>query len=260
MKLLDPFELSYNYVAPVLSDEGYPLVLKLSFPGNECVQEIETLKFYSGIGMCKLIASIPEMGALLIERLHPGKSLETGIGEKASIEIFCGVIKEMMGVLRRPPPSFPDLSALVIDFQKLKENADLLAEAIPSILIEKAELLFHNMLATQKIVYLLHGDLHQRNILSSGIGWKAIDPKGVIGEAEYELIPFLTNCITGDVDSTIERRIELVKKELHVDIERVYTWGFCRSVLAAWWNVEDNVGLSQADLDAISTFSKKILY
>jgi streptomycin 6-kinase len=166
----------------------------------------------------------------------------------------------MMGVLRRPPPSFPDLSALVIDFQKLKENADLLAEAIPSILIEKAELLFHNMLATQKIVYLLHGDLHQRNILSSGIGWKAIDPKGVIGEAEYELIPFLTNCITGDVDSTIERRIELVKKELHVDIERVYTWGFCRSVLAAWWNVEDNVGLSQADLDAISTFSKKILY
>lgn len=41
--------------------------------------------------------------------------------------------------------------------------------------------------ASQDETTLLHGDLHHYNVLSDvRRGWLAIDPKGVIGEVEYE--------------------------------------------------------------------------
>lgn len=46
-----------------------------------------------------------------------------------------------------------------------------------------------------KETFLLHGDLYPDNILSSQRGWLVIDPKGVIGEREFELAAFLRNPI-----------------------------------------------------------------
>lgn len=41
---------------------------------------------------------------------------------------------------------------------------------------------------------LLHGDLHHYNILSSARNsWLAIDPKGGIGEREYEICALMRN-------------------------------------------------------------------
>lgn len=40
---------------------------------------------------------------------------------------------------------------------------------------------------------LLHGDLHQFNILAAGKEWLAIDPKGLIGERECEIGPLILN-------------------------------------------------------------------
>jgi streptomycin 6-kinase len=34
---------------------------------------------------------------------------------------------------------------------------------------------------------LLHGDLHQENILSNGNDWVVIDPKGVVGDPIHEI-------------------------------------------------------------------------
>jgi len=42
---------------------------------------------------------------------------------------------------------------------------------------------------------VLHGDLHHFNILSSGDRWLAIDPKGIIGEPEFEPAAYLENKI-----------------------------------------------------------------
>ena len=38
---------------------------------------------------------------------------------------------------------------------------------------------------------LVHGDLHHHNLLSSGSGYVAIDPKPMLGEPEYDIAPFL---------------------------------------------------------------------
>jgi len=115
------------------------------------------------------------------------------------------------------------------------------------------------LISSQKEVYLLHGDLHHGNILHSGTGWKLIDPKGVVGEMEYELIPFLMNHLPKhEAGEIIDNRILLLFNELDIDIERIYGWGLCHSLLAAWWNIEDNLGLSSQDLDILQHFNRKI--
>jgi streptomycin 6-kinase len=54
-------------------------------------------------------------------------------------------------------------------------------------LVELAEALFAELLASTQQEMLLHGDLHHTNILTAGRQpWLAIDPKGVIGEPAYE--------------------------------------------------------------------------
>ena len=65
---------------------------------------------------------------------------------------------------------------------------------IPEYLFKSAESAYKAIESDPHQQRLLHGDLHQENILSAPNGqWKAIDPKGIIAETGYELIPFLIN-------------------------------------------------------------------
>lgn len=76
---------------------------------------------------------------------------------------------------------------------------------------------------------------------------------------EYELIPFLMNHLPKHgAHEIIDGRILLFSKELDIDIDRTYAWGLCHSLLSAWWNIEDNLGLSDHDLDILQLFNEKI--
>ena len=60
--------------------------------------------------------------------------------------------------------------------------------------VERAQRLYVGLCASQTSTRLLHGDLHHYNILRDGDrGWVAIDPKGVVGEVEYEIGAALRN-------------------------------------------------------------------
>jgi streptomycin 6-kinase len=91
---------------------------------------------------------------------------------------------------------------------------------------------------------LLHGDLHHHNVLSSGRGWLAIDPKGVIGPAGYEVGPFLVNptpefARRPDLPTLMERRVEILAEHLGLEQRAVRGWGLVYAVLSAWWTIED---------------------
>jgi streptomycin 6-kinase len=94
---------------------------------------------------------------------------------------------------------------------------------------------------------LLHGDLHHYNVLrDSQRGWLAIDPKGVIGEIEYELGAGLRNpCERPEVftrPAVIERRVKQFAGKLPINQHRALAWAFSEAVLAAIWCVEDGSG------------------
>jgi len=60
-------------------------------------------------------------------------------------------------------------------------------------MFDKAENIFKEFPKEKKEQVLLHGDLHSDNILSSQRGWLVIDPKGIVGEREFELGAYLRN-------------------------------------------------------------------
>ena len=98
------------------------------------------------------------------------------------------------------------------------------------------------MCATQRDPALLHGDLHHYNVLSDRArGWCAIDPKGVVGELEYELGAALRNPIDrpdlfAKLD-VVERRLDQFGLVLGIDTSRARGWCFAQAVLSAIWQL-----------------------
>lgn len=91
---------------------------------------------------------------------------------------------------------------------------------------------------------LLHGDLQHYNVLfDNARGWVAIDPKGVVGELEYEIGAILRNPVEQPEifadPSVIKGRLETLTSHLHLDYSRALRWSFAQAVLSAIWSVED---------------------
>lgn len=154
--------------------------------------------------------------------------------------VAAGVMKKMRTPAPRPSP-FPTTADWAKGLASLRHHFNGGTGPIPENLVVKAESLYPWLNETVKNPQLLHGDLHHDNILAGRKGtWLAIDPKGVIGEMEYEVISFLMNHLPeADPIAAIRRRVDLFVKELHLQRERVLAWAFCHTILSAWWYVED---------------------
>ena len=116
---------------------------------------------------------------------------------------------------------------------------------LPAPLVEQAEALFAELIASQAEPVLLHGDLHHFNILAARRQpWLAIDPKGVVGEPAYETGALLRNpaeMLAGPHPGRIlARRVDQLCEELDLDRERVRGWGVAQAVLSAYWSWEDH--------------------
>jgi len=226
-----------------------PVVLKvIRHPGDEwgCGA---VMAAFDGRGMARVYECIE--GAALLERLNPGTSLASialdGRDEEAT-EILADVIDRMS----RPSessdePSREALKAFVSaqdwgkGFQRYLASGD---RQIPASLVEQARQLYFDLCSSQRGVRLLHGDLQHYNILfDSDRGWLAIDPKGVMGEVEYEIGAGLRNPVEKPElfasPEAVERRLRCFEAKLKLNSDRALAWGFAQAVLSAIWSVED---------------------
>jgi streptomycin 6-kinase len=102
------------------------------------------------------------------------------------------------------------------------------------------------LLVTSAPTVLLHGDLHQDNILQDGDEWLVIDPKGVIGEDAYEVGAFIRNPIEMLISSEkvldmLRYRVKYFSDELFIPSQRIKDWSFVQAVLAWAWALEDGL-------------------
>ena len=114
---------------------------------------------------------------------------------------------------------------------------------MPTSLVEKAEALFEELFQSMGDPLVLHGDLHHYNILSAQREpWLAIDPKGVVGEAEYEVGAFMRNRLSHqpNPEEILKRRIDIFADILGFDKERMVGWGMAQAVLSLAWSIEDH--------------------
>jgi streptomycin 6-kinase len=243
-----PYPLSYTYVAPVTRANGGPAVLKLGVPGTyELATAAEALRLAAGDGMAALLDADLEAGALLLERVEPGGPLAALAAEDD--EAATAVLLDVMRRIHRPVPEpdrFSTVAAWGMAFTELRERHAGGTGPLPPALVDRAERIYAELVASSAPAVLLHGDLHHDNVLrSSRAGWLAVDPKGLLGEPAFEVGAMLHNPWPDllrwpDPGRLLVRRVHQLAEGLDVDPERVRAWGFAFAVLAAVWFDEDD--------------------
>lgn len=226
-------DLSYNWVGFALRGSE-PVVLKLGVATDELEEEGRALAAFAGEAGVRLLDSRP--GALLLERLQPGVSLWQLWDESCDSE-HTEIAARLMLELRRPAEaSFPTFAYWCRAFRSYLERFPT-AGPIPREWVKEADGLWPTFTDSA----LLHGDLHHGNILQSGSGWKAIDPKGVAGDPAFEVGTLLRNPCdrilqVTDLRRLLLGRLEIFGRVLEMDVRRLAEASFCVCVLSACWS------------------------
>ncbi|PEJ54544.1 hydrogenase expression protein HypB [Bacillus sp. AFS002410] len=257
MKILSPFALSYNFVAPIIIEGNKNAVIKLAVPNEEFNDEIEALYEFKDADFVKVIDYDLKEGILILERLLPGNTLASIENEELEMQI---AVKVMKNLWKKPSTSskLPTIFNREKSFSRIVEKFPNGLGPISKELLLEAFSTFKEMYRSQSTQYLLHGDLHHYNLLNAGEdSWKVIDPKGLIGEREYDLIQFLLNNLEGkDISTTLEKRIELLVSELNLNKERLLHWGYSHAVLSTCWSLEDEGTYNENFFNAINIFKQ----
>lgn len=252
IQALEPFLLSVNYVAPAVTSDGRPVVLKLGVPRPDLTRECDALRFYNGRGMVRLLREEIEQGAMLLERLQPGRMLidVQAVDDDRATMIAAGLLADVWQPL---PPGHPFQTAAdwVADFQELRARHNGSTGPLPERRVERAEGLFRELQASAGPAVLLHGDFHHYNILSDGDGWRVIDPLAVVGDPGFEIGAFLLNPWEAlpngaELHRLLHRRLDLFGERLGLDRQALQAWSEIRVMVSAWWSVEDSEDPSHA--------------
>lgn len=246
LRCFSPFPLSYNYVVPAKRNSKEDVVLKISFPQNhEFELEVKALKFFDGIGAIKVLQEDMKKGVVLLERAQPGLRIRDISADEEQISIVCEILRK----LHRPIPKifptiFPTLSDWADVFKRYRIKFPNNSGPIPSLMSDRAEEIFLQFPKEKKEHVLLHGDLHNDNVLFSKRGWLIIDPKGVIGEKEFELAVFLRNPYEDLPKNSNYKKIEterIIKfsERLGFDKRRILDWIFASAIISLLWFLED---------------------
>ena len=239
LDVAESFETETSVISLVRRD-GQNLLLKLVKQECDEWNAGDVLSAFEGNGVVRVYEHAA--GAMLLERLQPGTSLVNmafdGRDEEAT-DIVADVIEQMAA--RDVPDGCKTNALWARGFERYLTTDD---ERIPKQLVESAQEVFSDLGTSQSRPRLLHGDLHHYNILfDSNRGWLAIDPKGVIGELEYEIGAVLRNPQERPdlflPRPVIERRIRQLTDRLNLSYERTLAWGFAQAVLSAIWEIED---------------------
>jgi streptomycin 6-kinase len=216
------------------------VVLKvIKNPGDEW-RSGEILEAFDGKGVVRVYEHAE--GALLLERLNPGRPLAimalNGADDEATEVLAEGIRRMSPHPPRRAVPTAADWGR---GFVRYAASGDA---QIPPALCSTARRVYSELCSSQGSVRLLHGDLHHYNMLfDDKRGWLAIDPKGVVAELEYEVGAVLRNPYERPAlfvePSIIRKRVDHFTRVLDLDSRRILSWAFAQAVLSAIWSVED---------------------
>ena len=223
---------------------GRPVVAKLLKPrGMGEIAGMHYLAWRDGQGAAALLAR--EENACLLEDAGTQdlEDVRRTEGEAVATGVFAAALRQ----LHAPSPS-PIPGGLV---PLERHFTALLHDRVPAPAAHAADMAWaadiaRALLAEQKNVMPLHGDLHHENLLCDEAGqWRAIDPHGLIGDPAYDAANFFGNPI-GRPDVTCdEGRIRLlaglVAPALSCGEGKILRYAAAHAALSACWSIGDPV-------------------
>jgi streptomycin 6-kinase len=231
------------FVAEATMGDGTAAVLKLVVPrpSGEAANEITVLRHCAGEGCVALLRDDAARGALLLERLGPSlHMLRVPVDERH--EILCATVRRVW----RPA----DGLGLPTGAEKARWLSAWIERAWESLGRPcRREAVDYALRCARRReqkydpnrAVLVHGDVHQWNALSTGRGFKLVDPDGLMAEPEYDLGIVMredpTELMAGD---PWERAVRLAALT-GTDTTAVWEWGVVERVSTGLLGVQ--VGL-----------------
>lgn len=246
VRIEDKFETETSVIAFGSRDQQQVVLKVLKQPGDEW-HSGEILRAFAGDGVVRAYEHAP--GAVLLKRLRPGNSLvEISLNSRddEATDILANVIRLMAArtsslALEELPRACATVHDWAKGFERYIARGD---NQIPAELFNAGQRVYAELCVTQRNPLLLHGDLQHHNVLfDADCGWLAIDPKGIVGELEYEIGAIMRNPVERPdmflSRATIETRLSQFSNILNLDYERMLAWTFSQAVLSAIWDIED---------------------
>ena len=219
-------------------------------------RELEAMRILPESYMCPLLDADETCGCMLLRRIVPAKYASFEENLKLT-ELFRNVINdaveydESLG-LKNIPFYYDEL------IHKL-EHADLMPygrEEIEPELRYAADL-YRKVFGDSKL-YVLHGDLHELNILDDTKRFWGIDPNGMIAPLELECVRFIRNDVRNHPQFGFAHRFELLLRSFarFVDIHRladIFIIDMAFTTYNSVFENEDRAQETDADLELIRT-------
>ena len=166
-------------------------VLKMCIPGPEVATEINCLRVYDGRGYVKLWDYDLPDSLLLLERVIPGGQMWEVSDYRERARLMAETVKDL------PIPwdghgDYPTYRSWMV---KLRENLMRMGGMADALFyMDEAMRIYDGLKRKYTRNCLLHGDLHQENmLLNPRGGYTVIDPKGVVDDPVMETARFLNN-------------------------------------------------------------------
>jgi streptomycin 6-kinase len=259
----EPFETPSSHIVYVQSPDG-PAVLKLFKPPREEARSSLALIHYGGEGAVRVIAHDEQ--AILTRRALPGGPLSALVRadrDDEATEVLC-TVAAVLHARGAADGNWTTVEEWGAGFERHRRSKS--ADRLPSEVVDEAQRLFFDLCRSQSKLVLLHGDLHHDNILyDERLGLLSIDPKGVLGEREYEFGAALRNPAgLSEVYAdpvVMRRRVWAMSARLDAEPARILRWCFAQAVLSAVWLIED--GFPDTDIAPaleVAKVSRALLY
>lgn len=222
---------------------------------------VDFLEWRAGLGAIRVLGRTDQ--SVLLE--HAGstslRDVLSSIGDTEATQVAAEIVNVYHQRSDKNPPD--SLQPATAYFESLfrKAQQDRLA-GTDSPYIEAAGIA-RMLLAGQRDVKPLHGDLHHENIMQGERGWLVIDPAGLFGDPVLDVANMFSNPLDRYDLTRDEERIasmaEIFSKTLGRDPRTILQYAFAYGCLSAAWHEEDGNFAERDDELAVAAAVRNVL-
>lgn len=170
-------------------------------------RELEAMRLLPESYMCKLIDADESCNCMLLEKIEPARFASFEENLKLT-NFFKNVVSDAVAFEGQKLEFIPSY------FEELKEKYDQVdlcpycRDQVKRELEYAIELYNHEFADAD--LYILHGDLHEKNILDNGQRFYGIDPNGMLAPLELECVRFIRNDVRSHSEFGFAERFRML--------------------------------------------------
>ncbi|MCL2360439.1 MAG: aminoglycoside phosphotransferase family protein [Defluviitaleaceae bacterium] len=211
-------------------------VLKMCIPGPEVATEINCIQAYNGQGYVKLWDYDLSDDILLLERIEPGNQMWDVQDYKERARLMAELIKTLP-FIKCPQGEYPNYKIWMEGIHKYLTNIGGMEDVL--FYLNEALRLYSELKQQYTRSCLLHGDMHQENLLLNQQGsYTIIDPKGVVDDPIMETARFLNNELPCS-KKKIQEMVAIMAPTIKVPKDDMHKSMYIDMALGCCWTLEE---------------------